>query len=168
MHRPAQLTAKKYLAAFKRWKACMGCTALSTGTLPTVFIRDTVGSKRRHAMPWPGYIQQWVYPHHWHHQLLKATLEGLLAKPITKIACLLSFVGFLRVNELIHIRPCKYLFMMIKLHCSRTDQLRKGDEVIIARSGKVTCPVTKVQEYMQKNWNVIAQFQVSVLCDMSF
>ena len=40
--------------------------------------------------------------------------------------------------------------MVIKLHISKTDQLRKGDEVIIARSGGVTCPVTKLECYMQR------------------
>ena len=40
---------------------------------------------------------------------------------------------------------------MVKLHIpqSKTDQLRKGDEVIISRSGQDTCPVGMLERYMQ-------------------
>ena len=40
--------------------------------------------------------------------------------------------------------------MVIKLHNSKTDQFRKGDEITITRSGGVTCPVTKLECYMQR------------------
>ena len=40
---------------------------------------------------------------------------------------------------------------MIKLNIprSKTDQLRKGNEVIIAKSGHDTCPVSMLKKYMQ-------------------
>ena len=57
-------------------------------------------------------------------------------------ACLLAFSGFLRFNELINARPCDLTFCdkLVKLNIprSKTDQLRKGNEVIIAGSGHDT------------------------------
>ena len=37
--------------------------------------------------------------------------------------------------------------MVIKIPHSKGDQLRKGDEVIIASSGKVTCPVSYLENF---------------------
>ena len=68
-------------------------------------------------------------------------------------ACLLAFSGFLCFNELINARPCNLTFCdkLVKLNIprSKTDQLRKGNEVIIARSGHDTCPVGMLEKYMQ-------------------
>ena len=68
-------------------------------------------------------------------------------------ACLLAFSGFLRFNELVNIRPCDLTMheKMIKLQIpqSKTDQLRKGKEVVIAASGQDTCPVDWLKRYMQ-------------------
>ena len=67
-------------------------------------------------------------------------------------ACLLAFSGFLRFDELIHIRPCDLSIdgSMAKIHFprSKTDQFRQGSEVVIARSGAPTCPVNMVERYM--------------------
>ena len=67
-------------------------------------------------------------------------------------ACLLAFAGFLRFKELINIRPCDIAMLgnAIKLHipCSKTDQLRRGDEVLIAKTGNIMCPVAMLQQYM--------------------
>jgi len=66
-------------------------------------------------------------------------------------ACLLGFAAFLRYDELSKLR-CEDLlftstFLQIKL---RTDQFRQGDVVLVARSGKPTCPVAMVEQYMSK------------------
>ena len=93
--------------------------------------------------------------------LVKATLQGVLAKPVQKKALATvrmleqmvvdakqsgTLAGFLRFRELIEIRTddisIKDDATVIKIPYSKTDQIRKGDEVIIARSGKETCPVT--------------------------
>ena len=67
-------------------------------------------------------------------------------------ACLLAFSGFLRFDELIHIRPCDITLdaNMAKIHIprSKTDQFRQTSEVVIARSGAYTCPVNMVERYM--------------------
>ena len=80
--------------------------------------------------------------------------SGTLSDLRLSTACLLSFAGFLRFSELIQIRPCDISIredaMVLRLPCSKTDQLRKGDEVIIARSNKATCPVNKLEEYMKR------------------
>lgn len=68
-------------------------------------------------------------------------------------ACLLAFAGFLRFSELVNIRPCDLSFSddMLKLLLprSKTDQLRKGSEVIIARTKTQTCPVSMLERYME-------------------
>ena len=195
LHSRADSTVKKYLAAFKRWKAWA-----SQHEIPVIpakdchvvlylqHIGDTVGSKAAveeacNALAWvhsaAGLAPPMASP------IVRATLEGLqrmLAKPVVKkvpvtveilermvedseqsgtlsdlrliTACLLSFAGFLRFSELIHIRPCDISVredaIVLKLPCSKTDQLRRGDEVIVARSGKATCPVTKLEDYMRR------------------
>lgn len=67
-------------------------------------------------------------------------------------ACLLAFSGFLRFDELIHIRACDITIdgVMAKIHIprSKTDQFRQSSEVVIARSSSKTCPVNMVERYM--------------------
>ena len=66
-------------------------------------------------------------------------------------ACLLSFAGFLRFDELINLRPCDFTFDqdMFKIHIvrSKTDQLRQGDEVLVARTNNNTCPVEMLERH---------------------
>ena len=47
-----------------------------------------------------------------------------------------------------HIRFCEG-FMTIKVDKSKTDQLRQGDEVVIAQSEGNVCPVFLLKEYLQ-------------------
>ena len=79
--------------------------------------------------------------------------EGTLASVRLTAACLLAFAGFLRFNELVNIRPCDLSFCdnMLKLFLprSKTDQLRKGNKVIIARTDNQTCPVSMLERYME-------------------
>ena len=39
--------------------------------------------------------------------------------------------------------------MMLYLPRSKTDQLRKGDELVIVRTGSDTCPVSMLEQYME-------------------
>ena len=82
--------------------------------------------------------------------MLQATVkdadrDGILTNPHLAMACLLAFTGFLQFNELIHIRCCDLTVdeKMVKFRIprSKTDQLCKGDEVVIARSRDGTCSV---------------------------
>ena len=63
--------------------------------------------------------------------------------------CLLAFSAFLRFDELVKLR-CHDIqfkdFMLIHITSSKTDQYRQGDEVVLARTGSVTCPVAKLEE----------------------
>ncbi len=69
-------------------------------------------------------------------------------------ACLLAFAGFMRFDELVQLRPCDIeldgSMAKLKIRRSKTDQLRKGDEVLIARTGNPTCPVAMLEQYMAK------------------
>ena len=68
-------------------------------------------------------------------------------------ACLLAYAGFLRADELISLRPCDICIfqdkMTIRITHSKTDQLRHGDEVPIARTKNTTCPVTMLERYVR-------------------
>ena len=83
-----------------------------------------------------------------------AKISGTLADLRLTTACLLSFAGFLRFSELVNIRPCDITvheeYILLHIPHSKGDQLRKGDEVVIARCGSVTCPVGKLEEYMRR------------------
>ena len=66
--------------------------------------------------------------------------------------CLLGFAGFFRFNELakiseLDIVPCKD-HVEIFVESSKTDQLRNGAWVIIARTGSPLCPVAMLERYM--------------------
>ena len=67
-------------------------------------------------------------------------------------ACLLGFSGFLRFDELIELRPCDIVIgaemMTIHIAHSKTDQLRLGDSVVVARTGSITCPVAMLERYL--------------------
>ena len=69
-------------------------------------------------------------------------------------ACLLSFAGFFRFNELVNLRPLdiKIDDNMMRIHIvrSKTDQLRQGDEVIVARTNSATCPVAMLERYLAR------------------
>ena len=65
---------------------------------------------------------------------------------------LLAFAGFLRFDEAVHIRACHVEIstdmVRIWLPHSKTDQLRQGQEVLIARTNTATCPVAMLECYM--------------------
>ena len=67
-------------------------------------------------------------------------------------ACLLAFAGFLRCDELISLWPCDIKMgpdmMMVIIRSTKTDQLRQGDELVIARTSTHTCPVVMLERYM--------------------
>ena len=83
-----------------------------------------------------------------------AQRSGTLSDLRLATACLLSFAGFLRFSELVNIRPCDMVFeedyLVVRIPHSKTDQLRKGDEILITRTGRSTCPVAKLEEYMER------------------
>ena len=68
--------------------------------------------------------------------------------------CLISFAGFLRFDELANIRPCDLKIgedhLTIQLPRSKTDQLRQGNEVVVARTGSETCPVAMLETYIRR------------------
>ena len=66
--------------------------------------------------------------------------------------CLLAYAGFLRFNELANVRACDVTisssFCRLFLEQSKTDQLREGAWVTIARSDLKTCPVKALEAYI--------------------
>ena len=82
--------------------------------------------------------------------MVKDTMENQTLSNIRLTsACLLAFAGFLRFNELHQLRPNDLRIdtekLLIIIRQSKTDQLRKGDEVLISRTGTMTCPVVMLE-----------------------
>lgn len=81
-----------------------------------------------------------------------AEKSGSLSDLRLATACLLSFSGFLRFSELINLRPCDFTIsqdmMKIRIVSSKTDQFRQGDELLVARTNNLTCPVAMLERYM--------------------
>jgi len=65
---------------------------------------------------------------------------------------LLLFAGFFRFSELAALTigdiSISDTHLTIKVSQSKTNQYRKGNEVVISRSDKVTCPVSNLERYM--------------------
>ena len=65
----------------------------------------------------------------------------------------LAFAGFLRYDELAKLRYCDIVFneehMTLQIQSSKTNQLRQGSQVVIARTGSDTCPVHILQLYFR-------------------
>jgi len=78
-----------------------------------------------------------------------ADKSGCLTDLQLATACLLGFSGFLRFNEL---RSCDVVIeadlMRIRITRSKTDQLRLGNSVVVARSETLTCPVAMLECYL--------------------
>ena len=70
----------------------------------------------------------------------------------------ISFAGFLRFNEVVKLKrhDVKIDDQQAKLlvHSSKTDQYSKGQHVIIARTGKNTCPVKLLERYVHASNSV--------------
>ena len=83
-----------------------------------------------------------------------AERSGSLADLRLATACVIGYAAFLRFNELVHIKAVdikvKESFMSIQIPQSKTDQLRKGSEVVISRTGSRLCPVSILEKYMAR------------------
>lgn len=67
---------------------------------------------------------------------------------------ILAFAGFFRINEVLQLTRGDFKFhathCVIRVKKSKTDVLRQGNEVVIARTGKVTCPVKLLERYFSE------------------
>jgi len=67
-------------------------------------------------------------------------------------ACLLAFASFLRYDGVSNIPSCDVKFdtehITIAIPRSKNDQLCQGNEVVIARSNSITCPVAMLEQCM--------------------
>ena len=67
---------------------------------------------------------------------------------------MLSYAGFSRSEEVLNDRMSHIRFyegfMIIKVGKSKTDQLRQGDEAVIAQSKENACPAFLLKEYLKK------------------
>ena len=90
--------------------------------------------------------------------MLRELVESLGSPPSLSEArlasiCLLSFVAFLRFDEVARLRCCDIKFAQEKMEVciisSKTDQWRQGSVILVARTGKVSCPVAMLESYFK-------------------
>ena len=66
---------------------------------------------------------------------------------------LLLFAGFLKYNESAQLKIQDVTIcdthLQLAIRKSKTDQYRKGNELVINKSNKITCPVLNLEKYMR-------------------
>ena len=72
----------------------------------------------------------------------------------TILICVLSFMGFLRFNEVIKLRGCDIIknktFLSIFIEDSKTDFYREGSWVYLTKLDTVLCPIKLESQYFKK------------------
>ena len=127
----------------------------STAGLPTPttspFVKATLDGMQR-LLARPTVKKTPITPDMLEDMVKDAKESGSLSDLRLTTACLLAYAGFLRFSELVNIRPCDITIqtekMTLRIPHSKTDQLRKGDELVIARTGNSTCPVAMLESYL--------------------
>ena len=80
----------------------------------------------------------------------KASLKDIRLLAI----CLLGYAGFFRHSELCNIKRSDIIFyrtyVKVFIQKSKIDSYREGKWVLIARTGKLTCPVSMLKRYLAK------------------
>jgi len=115
------------------------------------FVKAVLGVKRTHARPVIKKEPLTV-------EMLQIVVDdaersGSLSD-LRLATAILSFAAFLRFEELVELRLCDIIFakemITVKIRRSKGDQLRQGDEVLIARIGSKTCRVAMLERYMAR------------------
>ena len=70
-------------------------------------------------------------------------------------ACLLAYAGFMQFNKLLNIRPCDITVHDKKWSCifhaaRQISYVCKGEELVIVRTHKKTCPVAMLESYLSE------------------
>ena len=71
----------------------------------------------------------------------------------TAAMIILSFAGFLRFDDLTNLKFADLFFkeshLELRIRSSKTDQLRQGDVLVIAKTNSVACPYNILSKYVQ-------------------
>ncbi|XP_062576265.1 integrase/recombinase xerD homolog [Saccostrea cucullata] len=66
--------------------------------------------------------------------------------------CLLSYAGFLRFSELVHLKRSDICFygnyMTLTIQKSKTDRYKEGSNVVVSCTNEITCPVRITRRYL--------------------
>ena len=116
----------------------------------STFVKSTVqGLQRKLAKPVVKKLPVTV-------AMLEAIVDdaGSLANLRLATACVIGCAGVLRFNELVHIKAedikVEEGFMSIQIPQSKTNQLRKGSEVVVSWTGSKLCPVSIIEKYVAR------------------
>ena len=189
IHSRASSTARKHLAAFRRWKNWAKSRVFPTFPVKEVHLVLYMQSVGEHTNS-KAMVKEAFNTISWIHVLgsqpsptesafAKATLQGLqkeLAKPVYKklpvtvdmltvvvdnmecigslanlrlsAACLLNYAAFLCFDELVHFKVTfNDKFISIYIPRNKTNQLRQGNVVLVARTRSRLCPITMLEKY---------------------
>jgi len=83
-----------------------------------------------------------------------ASANANLSDLRTAAICVTAFAGFLRIDELANLRCCDVKFCKDKyvelfIAKSKTDIYRNGNVIMLAKTGRITCPYTLLNRYIQ-------------------
>ena len=83
-----------------------------------------------------------------------AEQSGSLSDLRLATTCVLGYAAFLRFSELVDLTPADFVvngeMMSIRIRRRKSDQLRQGDEVAIARTWSWACPVAMFECYLRR------------------
>ena len=89
--------------------------------------------------------------------ILKIVSQANLDNPVdlrNVTMYVLCFTGFFRFDDISRVRRSDISFhegfMVIQVHKSKNDQLRKGNEVVISELSSSACPVSLLKRYLDK------------------
>ena len=80
---------------------------------------------------------------------MEATKTKSLLDLCLATGCFLAYSAFQRFDELRRVRPADITFhdvwILIKIHKSKVDHFRKGEEVIVTKTGSELCPIAMLE-----------------------
>lgn len=137
-----------YFKKFQNW-----CLKHSVSHLPAtmstvaVFLSSLVQESVSESV-----LSAYFYSIKWYHDLNVCVNNPWNSKLLHDLLCvrvcamfLIGFAGFFRYNELANLRVRNIsfheMYLSVHIESSKTDVYRRGNDVLIASTGKSTCPV---------------------------
>ena len=85
-------------------------------------------------------------------EILILFIPGSMSIRLNFLAAIICYFGLFRINEILRIRPCDIQIsdshLSIFISSRKNDQHRDSHTSILARSGKITCPVSITEKIM--------------------
>jgi hypothetical protein len=122
-------------------------------TITPLVIETIAGLKRTLARP---VVRKAPFMISHMQEIQDLQIPGCLTDLRNNCILIIAFFGFLRFEEIVHLRCEDVIFLPshleLKLHRSKCDQLRQGDVIVISRLDN-HCPVALFESYMNISGN---------------